>query len=93
MDDFNDAARHSGIIEIDPKGAFFTWDIRQVGDNNTKSRIDRIFVNHEWLDIFNQASIEGIPTIFSDHHMMKIFLAGKEKIFEAPFRFINAWIK
>lgn len=90
MDNFNKAISDADLVELDPKGVFFTWEDFQFGENNTMSKITRILVNHEWVDQFSEAWAEIIQTIHSDHHIPNARLNGKERRVEFPFRFVNA---
>lgn len=43
MDGFNECIADSNLIEADYKGAWFTWDNHQLGNNLILSKIDRVF--------------------------------------------------
>ncbi|XP_028079334.1 uncharacterized protein LOC114281087 [Camellia sinensis] len=91
--------RDKGMIDLNPflkscelndlllLGKKFTWCNAQDGEK--WSRIDRFFLNLEWLLKFNFKEW-GVPRFFSDH--CPILLMDDERDWEPkPFRFINAW--
>ncbi|KAK8589929.1 hypothetical protein V6N12_024318 [Hibiscus sabdariffa] len=55
------------LIEMPLKGGFFTWSNRRSEDDAILEKLDRVLVNHAWLEQFNRAEGFLEPAIGSDH--------------------------
>jgi len=50
------------LFELKQRGCFYTWNNKHV-----YSRIDRLLVNTEWLDVFTKSEATFLPQGVSDH--------------------------
>lgn len=61
------------------------------GRKNSRSRIDRVFCDPEWLNIFPDIKLCGLNKSISDHCPLHIELTRKEWG-KKPFRSLDAWL-
>ncbi|KAL8501247.1 hypothetical protein ACS0TY_020702 [Phlomoides rotata] len=88
MERFGEFISQSNLYEIPLVGRSFTW---YRPDGTCKSKIDRIFVNNEWIRKWPNQSIKGLRRSFSDHE--PLVLQGEAKDWgPRPFQFMNSWI-
>jgi exonuclease III len=77
------------VVDLPILGRRFTW-FHPSGQ--AMSRIDRVLVSEEWLDVWGQISVWVLPRDVSDHCTLLLkrngFGWGPK-----PFRFNNAWIE
>ncbi|CAN1317325.1 hypothetical protein LINPERPRIM_LOCUS30403 [Linum perenne] len=55
------------LIDIRFSGPEFTWSNRQSPPSLIDERIDWLFLNESWLDIFPETAIEHLPLLCLDH--------------------------
>ncbi|XP_062085834.1 uncharacterized protein LOC133791942 [Humulus lupulus] len=72
-------------------GSFFTWTNNQDGPARIYSKIDHVFANEDWLDLFpNTTTIFNWETV-SDHCSCTVFILAMENLGVKLFRFYNFW--
>ncbi|XP_062080322.1 uncharacterized protein LOC133785078 [Humulus lupulus] len=72
-------------------GSFFTWTNTQDGSARIYSKIDHVFANEEWLDLFpNTIAMFNWETI-SDHYSCIISMLAVENLGVKLFHFYNFW--
>lgn len=64
----------------------FTWS--NFCSNAACSKLDRVFISPNWLDIFPAAALKGLPRPISGHCLL--LLDTKDGPY--PFRFENTWL-
>ena len=52
------------LDDLKAKGAFFTWNNKQEKDHLIYSRIDRVLINEEWLNLFPWSFANFMPEGF-----------------------------
>lgn len=76
------------------RGYAFTWERGRGKANWVEERLDRAVTSNSWRLLFQNARLENINTICSDHSAIFLDLDPKPYSFkEKPFRFENAWLK
>lgn len=78
----------SSMVDFGYQGPQFTW-----ARHNLKVRLDRVFGNNKWFDMFPQSVVLHLPKFHSDHR--PILLKLEESMLgprQKPFRFLNAWV-
>ncbi|XP_062103567.1 uncharacterized protein LOC133814648 [Humulus lupulus] len=55
------------VEELSLLGTCYTWSNNQEGDNRIYSKLDRVFVNEDWLDIFPSIIAAACWEVSSDH--------------------------
>lgn len=83
--DFHNFLQHVEVLEISPPNGPYTWF-----HNNRKSKLDRCFVNTEWISKFPLLSTTLLNRTISDHCPI---LAQTTNPIDGPkpFRFLNCW--
>ncbi len=52
-------------------------------------KLDRVLVNHSWLDLFSQCVVQFMAPRISDHSLVVISLGEKQDYGPKPFKFFN----
>ncbi|XP_071686837.1 uncharacterized protein [Rutidosis leptorrhynchoides] len=85
---FNTFIANTGLVDIPLNGRRFTWV------NNTASkmsRIDRVLINPNVLDIFADLKLTTLPRGYSDH--LPLLLQDLKLDFgPSPFKCFNSWL-
>ncbi|XP_062094015.1 uncharacterized protein LOC133800051 [Humulus lupulus] len=72
-------------------GSFFTWTNNQDGRARIYSKIDHVFANEDWVDLFpNTTTVFNWETV-SDHCSCTLSIQGMENLGVKLFRFYNFW--
>ncbi|XP_060966958.1 uncharacterized protein LOC115704185 [Cannabis sativa] len=83
-----------GNVEAIPRsGSVYTWSNNQDGDSRIYSKIDHVFANEEWFDMFPNSKVLFRWETISDHCSCTIATASSNKIGFKPFRYHNFWVK
>lgn len=57
-------------------------------------RLDRIFVNNEWIDLFPKAVVIHLPKTHSDHNLLLLNLQPRHaNSMDKPFRLETIWCR
>ncbi|XP_062074801.1 uncharacterized protein LOC133778793 [Humulus lupulus] len=84
--------RALGLVdELRSLGSHFTWTNNQENDNRIYSKLDRVFKNEEWLDLYPQAEALFNWDLLSDHCYCIIKMGAANNSGLKPFRFFNMW--
>ncbi|KAK6134014.1 hypothetical protein DH2020_032256 [Rehmannia glutinosa] len=90
MEEFSEMVTDSGLIDLGYEGDNnHTW-VR----NTLQERLDRIFVNTSWGDVFNKSMVSHLPRIHSDHAPLYL-QASSQQIIKVPsaFRYHKMWAR
>ncbi|XP_062113230.1 uncharacterized protein LOC133824363 [Humulus lupulus] len=74
-------------------GSHYTWTNNQDGRARIYSKIDHIFKNEEWIDLFPESAAVIRWDIFSDHCYCLIKAVQEVVSGFRPFKFFNMWIE
>ncbi|XP_062100333.1 uncharacterized protein LOC133806223 [Humulus lupulus] len=84
--------RTLGLVdELRSIGSHFTWTNNQDNDDRIYSKLDRVFKNEEWLDLYPQAEALFNWDLLSDHCYCIIKMGAANNSGLKPFRFFNMW--
>lgn len=85
MEDFQAWQQEMGLVELPLLGRKYTWY-----RNSSASRIDRVFIDVEWLEIVSDLKLWGLERSLSDHCPL---LVGSEYVDwgPKPFRVLDVW--
>ncbi|XP_062107426.1 uncharacterized protein LOC133818525 [Humulus lupulus] len=84
--------RTLGLVdELRSIGSHFTWTNNQENDDRIYSKLDRVFKNEEWLDLYPQAEALYNWDLLSDHCYCIIKMGAANNSGFKPFRFFNMW--
>ncbi|XP_074314000.1 uncharacterized protein LOC141649204 [Silene latifolia] len=93
MEDFQACVDHCALLDSPATGSFYTWNNKQEPSTRVYSRLDRVLVNQEWLQVrpdayanfFNDGYFDHSPCIIQDSTTS---FAGRKS-----FKFFNMWSK
>lgn len=88
MMQFDDFIEQSNLVDLSLCGRAFTW---YHPDGTCKSKLDRVFVNDEWLGKWPDIMLRGIDRSLSDHCPILLDISTKDWG-PRPFRFFNVWM-
>ncbi|KAL8544723.1 hypothetical protein ACS0TY_005092 [Phlomoides rotata] len=86
---FEEFIQQSNLQELPMVGRSYTC---YRPDGSCKSKIDRMFVNTEWLRHWPNQILKGLRRSFSDHIPL-VLLSGTKDWGPRPFRFMNCWLE
>ncbi|XP_062099934.1 uncharacterized protein LOC133805796 [Humulus lupulus] len=72
-------------------GSYFTWTNNQDGSARIYSKIDHVFMNEDWLDMFPQSLVVFSWEVVSDHCSCVVSNIPMEAMGIKLFRFFNFW--
>ena len=78
MGAFRDALDECELTDLGFRGVPFTYDNKRGGRKNAKVRLDRVVVNNNWRDMFQDASVEHIVSSCSDHCVLLVRLKAEQ---------------
>jgi hypothetical protein len=98
MAQFRDCLDDCGLTDMGCTGPKYTWSNRQENGRNVRVRLDRAVANGDFLQTFDDCSVENIITTSSDHFAVLVKVAkGRDQWHHNPvqfsFRFEAAWLK
>lgn len=80
----------SALLDLDLKGASYTWSNRHVGDALIQVKLDHALLNPKWL-VHYSCSLSSLTRLGSNHFPLALsmdLLGGKKNF---PFRFEKMW--
>ncbi|CAN1153831.1 Transposon TX1 uncharacterized 149 kDa protein [Linum perenne] len=78
------------LLEHRSIGPWFTWSNKRVADPIAR-RLDRVFVNEDWLDSFKSSLVTILPPGFSDHCSLLVNTDIHLKFLPKPFKYFKYW--
>ncbi|XP_028788532.1 uncharacterized protein LOC114744533 [Neltuma alba] len=94
---FQDRVRECGLSDLGFNGPRFTWKgLKISGCSRLYERLDRAFVNDEFLLRIPEGSLKVLPrTLFSDHNPLVLYLPTQSNVNRGikPFRFEAMWLQ
>lgn len=89
MDQFNNTICEANLIEMEHKGAIFTWDNKQVGEDLVLPKIDRCFYNDLFLEKRSNTWVDIISNAISDCCILSVNLDILVHKKRTSFRYMN----
>lgn len=80
------------LLEVESKGASYTWCNQRLGEAHIKERLDRALGNLSFKDLFPQALVFHVEPVASDHHLLLLKLCHQGLKTPRPFRFEAIWV-
>lgn len=91
---FAETLDYCGLFDLGMNGYAFTWERGRGKANWIEERLDRAVTSNSWRLLFQNARLENINAVCSDHSMIYLDLSSKPRLHkEKLFRFENAWLK
>ncbi|XP_062093654.1 uncharacterized protein LOC133799673 [Humulus lupulus] len=79
------------VVPLRSLGSYFSWTNNQNGPARIYSKIDHVFMNEAWLDLFPHANAVFRWEVVSDHCFCVVNNLPKENLGIKLFRFYNFW--
>ncbi|XP_062104354.1 uncharacterized protein LOC133815539 [Humulus lupulus] len=79
------------VEEMKLLGSYYTWSNIQDGNNRIFSKLDRVFINKDWIDMFPNVNAIAIWEVFLDHCAIVLKHISVIKNGLRPFQFFNMW--
>ncbi|XP_042962421.1 uncharacterized protein LOC122296685 [Carya illinoinensis] len=89
--DFNDWINDCALIESPSCSNKLSWCNGRNGGWHIWARLDRIFVNMQFITLFEGSTYSYLPRSSSDHSPMLFLLFKKNINIVKPFRFLRMW--
>ncbi|XP_022019266.1 uncharacterized protein LOC110919302 [Helianthus annuus] len=86
---FNTFIAESGLLEYQMGGYKFTY---MPEDGSSPSKIDRVLVCNEFMNIWPMAKFEALARNLSDHSPISLVCSSPD-FGPIPFRFYNSWLE
>ncbi|XP_042012092.1 uncharacterized protein LOC121760500 [Salvia splendens] len=89
MMDFPEMVEDYRLMDLGFDGPPFTWV-----KNELFERLDRVFVNEQWSNVFDSTRVMSLPRVASDHGPVHMRCNTHKPTREGrPFRFQNMWLR
>ncbi|KAL6659989.1 hypothetical protein ACP70R_002111 [Stipagrostis hirtigluma subsp. patula] len=75
---FRDCLEDCELVDLGFTGPKFTWNNKQIGNDNVKVRLDRAVANGKFLQIFDDCYVENVAAFSSDHYAILISVKREE---------------
>ncbi|XP_074300092.1 uncharacterized protein LOC141631303 [Silene latifolia] len=79
------------LSDLSAKGAFFTWNNKHEHQSKVYSRLDRVFINDDWMDSFSDSYVHFLLEGMFDHCPGLIYLEAERKKKGSSFKYYNMW--
>ncbi|XP_074293094.1 uncharacterized protein LOC141620008 [Silene latifolia] len=86
-----DAIRDCQLTDMKARGAFYTWNNKQGTDSLIYSRIDRVFINEEWLEQYPDSFAHFLPEGLFDHCPGLVHFEEERQRRGSSFKYYNMW--
>ncbi|XP_074298891.1 uncharacterized protein LOC141629861 [Silene latifolia] len=86
-----DTIRGCHLTDMTARGAFYTWNNKQGNDTLIYSRIDRAFINEDWLEQFPDSYVHFLPEGLFDHCPGLVHFEEERQRRGTTFKYFNMW--
>ncbi|KAK1283076.1 hypothetical protein QJS10_CPB21g01093 [Acorus calamus] len=86
---FSEWISEAGMIDIPLPNQRFTWS--NLRERPACARLDRVFVDESWEEVYPWSSLKALPRIGSNHNPL-IFVGGEGRTCHQHFKFENWWL-
>ncbi|XP_074293003.1 uncharacterized protein LOC141619883 [Silene latifolia] len=85
------AIQACNLADLSARGSFFTWSNKHESDTRVYNRIDRVFSNADWNDLFPDGYVHFLPEGTFDHCPCLIHLEVEQQRRGNYFKYFNMW--
>ncbi|KAL3527920.1 hypothetical protein ACH5RR_012576 [Cinchona calisaya] len=89
---FTDFLIHNSLVDVGFKGRIWTWANYWDGLGLIEERLDRTFVNHLWILMYNAAGLSHNPNKSSGHMMLLLDTKTNTFYHKKRFIFYQRWL-
>ncbi|XP_074314041.1 uncharacterized protein LOC141649245 [Silene latifolia] len=89
---FQHCIEDCNLSDMPSTGAFYTWNNKQAPETRVYSRLDRIFLNHEWSVQLPEYFANFLPEGLFDHTPCLVTAADTQS-HKRAFKYYNMWSK
>ncbi|XP_074301196.1 uncharacterized protein LOC141632554 [Silene latifolia] len=79
------------LADLSGQGAFYTWSNKHDNETRVYSRIDRVFVNDDWVDTFPESYVHFMPEGWFDHCPGLVQFDSVCQRKGTTFKYFNMW--
>ncbi|XP_074298266.1 uncharacterized protein LOC141629107 [Silene latifolia] len=90
---FQQCIEDCNLSDMQAIGAFYTWNSEQPPETRIYSRLDRMFINHEWFIHFSEYYANYLSEGHFDHTPFLVSKANPSQNKNTPFKYYNMWSK
>lgn len=88
---FRDSVKHYNLNDIGFYGPKYTWSNNHKGIACISIRLDHVFCNSNWLQLYDQSTIYHLPKSSSDHAPIQFPIKNMNYLNAHLFCFQNFW--
>ncbi|XP_070057363.1 uncharacterized protein [Nicotiana tomentosiformis] len=81
------------LLDVGYTGSDFTWYIGWCPNKRVWQRLDRVLINHDWLNLFDSTQVSHLIRTGADHSPLLITMKSKMRDPKKYFRFLDFWIE
>ncbi|XP_070015641.1 uncharacterized protein LOC142174362 [Nicotiana tabacum] len=89
--DFRECVEQSGLKELKSSGCFYTWSNKQDRQDGVLSRIDRVFINVDWVNRLPASEVYYMHAGLYDHSPAVIRWEGTSPSRMRILKYYNIW--
>ncbi|XP_019162018.1 PREDICTED: uncharacterized protein LOC109158586 [Ipomoea nil] len=90
---FNDTLQDCDLSDLGMSGYEFTWERGHRTEHWVEERLDRAVASPAWCDLYQEALVHNLLTMYSDHSAILLTLEGRPVRQNARhFKFEAAWL-
>ncbi|XP_060190556.1 uncharacterized protein LOC132619776 [Lycium barbarum] len=89
--DFAHFVNNCGLMELKYSGSRYTWWNGRTEEDCIFKRLDRVFGNQEFMDLFPSSEVPHLIRHGFDHAHFHVVCDTQEEVVVKPFKFLNFW--
>ncbi|WOL16108.1 hypothetical protein Cni_G24890 [Canna indica] len=87
-----DLCLEAGLLDLDFVGCRFTWSINRAGNKRVSARLDRVYVNGDWISKYSSARVHHLLKLASDHRPIMLDINENCKPFRSKKKLFSSFI-
>jgi len=91
IEDFQQWSDSNNLIHLNTRGASYTWSNGRKGRFNIQRRLDRVVVNHNWINSCLSSNVCTLTKLRSDHYPLLFEFHNQNINYTSSFKFMKAW--
>ncbi|XP_059650734.1 uncharacterized protein LOC132296560 [Cornus florida] len=91
LDEFNEYLHNTGLMELFASNGDWSWCNKQGRKRRIMAKLDRVFTNDAWLQLFTGTKISYSASFSSDHYGVVINIFRQFTSGPKPFKMLKIW--